>query len=57
MSNIADKWKDEISKAFEKEDGILQWIAYDSAGNKVTCYWNGNVEMHINRLDATADAN
>lgn len=47
MSSIADKWKDEISKAFENEDGILQWIAYDSAGNKVTCYWNGSVEMHI----------
>lgn len=37
MSSIADKWKDEISKAFENEDGILQWIAYDGVGNKVTC--------------------
>lgn len=36
MPNIADKWKDEFNKAFKNEDGILEWIAFDSASNKVT---------------------
>ena len=49
MSNIADKWKDDYQNLKTNFDGIEEWIAWDSAGNEVRCYYDGYTELHIKR--------
>ena len=33
--------------AFKNDDGLLEWKAWDKAGNEIKCYWDGNIELHI----------
>lgn len=33
--------------AFRNQDGFLEWRDFDSAGNEVKCFWDGQTELHI----------
>lgn len=38
---------DEHDTAYEDENDILTWLAYDKFGNEIYCYWNGYTEFHV----------
>lgn len=40
-------YRDEHDAAYEDENGILTWLAYDKFGNEIYCYWNGYTEFHV----------
>lgn len=40
-------YRDEHDTAYEDENGILTWLAYDKFGNEIYCYQNGYTEFHV----------